>query len=165
MSCVPLGTWTVDHVRPPSVDRPTRPRVPGACTRFESVARTRDRVVSSPEPSRVLTGTIVGVGVEVPTSGSRTVAPNEPTPTAPVGDANVAAKIGCGAGSTAVTVAPPSVVRSSLSPASLAITHVFGFAQRTLVSLPAWAGPGTGTGFQVSPPSVDFRIVLLSPTA
>src|SRR5215213_4517087 len=122
--------------------------------------------MSSPVPRRSAdTLPKAGVAVDVPASGENTVAPNSPTPTALVGPANVAAKIGRGDGSTALTVVPPLVVRSSLSPLSVEIRQTSALAHRTRVSLPPAASGGTVTGFHVSPPSVDLRIVLLSPTA
>src|SRR5690242_7706715 len=87
------------------------------------VARMRLRV-TSPLNRREPTGANDGVAVSVPASADDTVVPALPTPIALVGEENASAKMSRVDTAIAVTVFPPSVVRSALSPLATEIRQL-----------------------------------------
>src|SRR3954464_11920899 len=97
----------------------------------------------------------------MPPSSETTVAPPEPPAATRVAEAQAAAKIACVAAVIGVAVAPPSVVRSSLSPAEAVSRQVLASAQR--IEVRSWPVPA-GRDVHVLPPSA-VRSRVLEPTA
>src|SRR5439155_17239831 len=96
-----------------------------------------------------------------PPSSETTVPPPAPPAATRAGVANAAAKIACVAAVIGVAVAPPSVVRSSLSPAETVSRQVAGSAQR--IEVRSWPTPA-GREVHVLPPSA-VRSSVFGPTA
>jgi hypothetical protein len=86
-----------------------------------------------------------------PASSETAVEPRSPAATIRAGEANAAACTGSGDGVTSDAVSPPSTVRTSWSPLSVAKTQSCAEAQR--IALSVADDPDIARGDQVAPPS------------